>query len=546
MAATPTGNATALATGRTCRRAPAVAGWLGEDLRVAEGRDWSELTRYLETVSDDPVDLSFAQIEAVIGGPLPASCRYPAFWSNSSSYAKVWRSAGFVVSRRGRSPGVIGFHRAGAPRAALEAAPPVDEQDPPSAVSAVSDVVLVGCVKSKADHPAPACSLYQSALFDRRRRYAEGSGCPWFVLSAEHGLVDPDTVIAPYDVYLAAQPEEYRRVWGEWVTVKLARALGPLRGCVIEVHAGAAYVEAVAPALEARGAVVRAPLAGLRRGEQLAWYDQTPVPGSTPAPASAPAVARTPDTAAIVTALLAFGQSAAAEQQPPAPVFTPHESANRLILTDPFAFLLGVVFDQGVTAERAWEAPYLLRQRLGHLDPARIAAEPHAVHAAIGLPPALHRYREKTPQWVTEAAVKVMEDYGGDASQIWADQPTAAELRRRLDSFPGIGQKKAAMAVEILVRHFGVPVAELSGSDIAYDVHVRRVLLRTGLAQRDDPAHMIAVARALHPERPGALDDPAWRIGRLWCHPSSPECDSCTLNQVCPQLKESAAAVRGA
>ena len=78
---------------------------------------------------------------------------------------------------------------------------------------------------------------------------------------------------------------------------------------------------------------------------------------------------------------------------------------------------------------------------------------------------------------------------------IWNDRPSAAELRRRFDAFPGIGQKKAAMAVEILERDLHVPLSDLAGSDIAYDVHVRRVFLRAGLAQRDDVTEMVAIAR---------------------------------------------------
>jgi hypothetical protein len=40
------------------------------------------------------------------------------------------------------------------------------------------------------------------------------------------------------------------------------------------------------------------------------------------------------------------------------------------------AWLLGVTFDQGVRAEDAWDAPYLLKQRLGHLNMRRIAKTP--------------------------------------------------------------------------------------------------------------------------------------------------------------------------
>jgi endonuclease III len=53
------------------------------------------------------------------------------------------------------------------------------------------------------------------------------------------------------------------------------------------------------------------------------------------------------------------------------------------------------------------------------------------------------------------------------------------------------------------------------------------------------------VARALHPERPGALDMPAWDIGRRWCHPTRPECLGCPINAACPRLIDSAAQVHG-
>lgn len=69
------------------------------------------------------------------------------------------------------------------------------------------------------------------------------------------------------------------------------------------------------------------------------------------------------------------------------------------------------------------------------------------------------------------------------------------------------------MAVEILQRTLGVPVADLSGSDVAYDVHLRRVFMRTGLAEHDEVGHMVAVARSLRPQRLGELDNPVWDIG---------------------------------
>ena len=683
--------------------------------------DWSGLTRRLETSGAGRLELSFAEIEQIISGPLPASSQYPAFWSNSSSYAKAWKRAGYLATRRGVLAGHMGFIRTTIPERG-DAAVTIQPPSRADAGNAKPDLVLVGCVKTKAAHASAARDLYQSPMFERRRRYAEASGSPWYILSAEHGLLEPDSLIEPYDVYLADEPDDYRRAWGEWVAAKLARLRGSLRGRRIEVHASSAYVEAIESALQGRGAVVISPLAGLRQGEQLSWYDQpvrtersveqshldqpvaapaedliivdgpnpigpfmfqwptgteefdqgwdlvvevdgrrrqvryglgarqvyggrrrhsvtfvngwaaaegvatddydssrcllgllkdsdrklvrpgdtvpapyadfplvshaqqivapysrdavavrlhedditswvgfalarlairqaapvrpSPEPGDPPPPIAQPTV-QTVSSKGVIQALLAYG-----ETQAPQTIgnsnFTPHPAANALIINNPFAFLLAVIFDQGIPAERAWRAPYELMQRLGHLDPDRMLADPDAVRAAVAQPPALHRYREKLPDWLASAARIVLENYGGEAERIWNDRPTALELQLRLDRFPGVGQKKAAMAVEILERDLRVPVRELDGSDIAFDVHVRRVFLRTGLAQYDDLAHMVDVARHANPERPGAIDLPAWLVGRQWCHAGIPNCAACVLRHVCPKDVSRANAVRGA
>jgi endonuclease III len=178
-------------------------------------------------------------------------------------------------------------------------------------------------------------------------------------------------------------------------------------------------------------------------------------------------------SSAVVLALLDYGQ----DQAPTAAgqvAFTPHPEANALIINDPFAFLLAVIFDQGIPAERAWRVPYELMRRLGHLDPARMRADSEGVRTAVAQPPVLH-------------------------------------------------------------RDLGVSIRDLDGSDIAYDVHVRRVFLRTGLAEYDDLGHMIDVARRAYPERPGAIDMPTWLVGRRWCHAGLPDCPACVLRDVSPK-----------
>lgn len=262
-----------------------------------------------------------------------------------------------------------------------------------------------------------------------------------------------------------------------------------------------------------------------------------------PAPAATSFESPGDQQMAIAAALLEFGSHHTSAEKAIAVDFTANPDANDLVRTDPFAFLCAVIFDQNVPAERAWLAPFLLKERLGYLDPGSIAATDGAVRAAIQQEPKLHRYVDKMPGWIVRAAQRVLERYGGDASTIWSDNPAADVLQKRFDDFVGIGQKKAAMAVEILERDLGVPVRNMERSDIAYDVHIRRVFLRARLADRDDRDLMIASACHLNPARPGALDLPTWLIGKGWCHPGVPDCATCPLTEVCPKEIERAAHV---
>jgi hypothetical protein len=68
---------------------------------------------------------------------------------------------------------------------------------------------------------------------------------------------------------------------------------------------------------------------------------------------------------AIATAMLEYGSHHHASEKGAVLEFTSDERANALLRSDPFAFLLGVLFDQNVPAERAWIAPFILKDRLG-------------------------------------------------------------------------------------------------------------------------------------------------------------------------------------
>lgn len=137
------------------------------------------------------------------------------------------------------------------------------------------DLILVGCVKSKRAHLSPARDLYTSRLWTNRQSYAEAHGCPWYILSAQHGLLHPDTLVGPYDLSLKQLSAKMRREWSQQVLEALIVDIPDLHGKTIEIHAGKPYAEnGLEKGLRAAGAVVRRPLAhvvGL--GPQNTWYE---------------------------------------------------------------------------------------------------------------------------------------------------------------------------------------------------------------------------------------------------------------------------------
>ena len=128
---------------------------------------------------------------------------------------------------------------------------------------------LVSCVSQKQPTPMAAKDLYISSWFKKAHRFAEGTGRPWFVLSAKYGLIHPDRLIAPYELTLNNMAVKNRRRWADKVLVQLEPHLEGVD--TVAFLAGLRYREFLAPALRNYGNRVCVPMEGLRFGEQLQW-----------------------------------------------------------------------------------------------------------------------------------------------------------------------------------------------------------------------------------------------------------------------------------
>lgn len=185
--------------------------------------------------------------------------------------------------------------------------------------------------------------------------------------------------------------------------------------------------------------------------------------------------------------------------RPKAIHFTGDPDADALLAANPFALLVGFALDQQVTVQQAFAGPLKLQQRLGHLDPARIASmEPDTLEAAFRQTPAVHRFPGNMAKRIRELAALVAAEYDGDAERLWKGVSDTAELERRIRALPGFGDMKVKGFGATLARRFGVKAAEplapphptLGDVDSieALEAYQAAKRARKASARRDEPA----------------------------------------------------------
>ena len=141
--------------------------------------------------------------------------------------------------------------------------------------------------------------------------------------------------------------------------------------------------------------------------------------------------------------------------------FTGNDEADELLARDPFALLVGFVLDQQVSVPIAFVGPLKLKQRLGTLEPAKIAvADPARLDEVFREKPAIHRYPGNMARRVQDLAAVVAAEYGGDAERVWSEAADGTDLRKRISALPGFGEMKVKSLGAVLAKRFGVEAAQ--------------------------------------------------------------------------------------
>ena len=137
--------------------------------------------------------------------------------------------------------------------------------------------------------------------------------------------------------------------------------------------------------------------------------------------------------------------------------FTGDDDADRLLVEEPLALLVGFVLDQQVPLQKAFSGPLELKRRLGALDAAEIAGmDPALLEEVFRRKPALHRFPANMARRTQELCQVVVDEYGGDASRVWEEAADGADLDRRLRGLPGFGDMKVRSLAAVLGKRLGI------------------------------------------------------------------------------------------
>jgi uncharacterized HhH-GPD family protein len=136
-------------------------------------------------------------------------------------------------------------------------------------------------------------------------------------------------------------------------------------------------------------------------------------------------------------------------------------AADKLLNTNSNALLVGMLLDQQIPMEWAFAGPKTLKDRLGHLDPKKIAAMDVDTFVAFCCEkPAIHRFPGSMGKRIHQVCLALVESYDGNASNLWNGVDSGRDVFKRLKALPGYGDEKSKIFIAILGKTQGI---ELDG-----------------------------------------------------------------------------------
>jgi uncharacterized HhH-GPD family protein len=137
--------------------------------------------------------------------------------------------------------------------------------------------------------------------------------------------------------------------------------------------------------------------------------------------------------------------------------WTGNAEADRLLAENPLALMIGMLLDQQVKMEWAFQAPYLLQERLGvSLEVEAVTAlSPEEFVTHFQQKPALHRFPGSMGKRTYALCEALASEYDGDTARVWREAESGKDLYERLRALPGFGEAKARIFIAVVGRRLG-------------------------------------------------------------------------------------------
>jgi endonuclease III len=218
-------------------------------------------------------------------------------------------------------------------------------------------------------------------------------------------------------------------------------------------------------------------------------------------------------------------------------VFASDPAANRLVKENLTAFLLAASIDRGGQAFELWNLPYKLRESWGHLDTKIIRtmdpAELKEQDAIARAPSQIARAH--LARTIVSVASLIENEYGGEPERFF--DGSVDEIIDRLDAIFGVAEGIARMIVIQRLLYFGLkPQPGRIGLLPKLDVQVKRVFVRSGLVREATDRLVRSALSSCTDQEIAIIDQVAWLVGRDFCSPTLPDCQSCPLARDCGKV----------
>jgi hypothetical protein len=131
---------------------------------------------------------------------------------------------------------------------------------------------LISCSKSKGGHRDLARNMYVSPLYRKSVMVTEVWGLSFSILSAKHGLLDPNETIEPYDLTLKGASKQFKTEWARKVDGQIRKSVYREKRFI--VLAGDDYYTPLTEAGIENPLSFFAPMQGLSLGNRLGFLNQ--------------------------------------------------------------------------------------------------------------------------------------------------------------------------------------------------------------------------------------------------------------------------------